>query len=204
MQTDTTTTPMTTAQDILDAMDGVVLVTDHDLTVTAYGRTGWRKSWVAQSPGVPVQDPLGRIVTDAFTPGVIRDTFHLLFRKVLDGEHGIVRLDYRCDSQQMHRMMRLTLTPVGAGSGRRMLYQSVLISEAPRPPVPLIDRARLVDDPDPSATRMCPICTRIWVPGLARDHLDWTEPPVGRADRAVPEVVHEFCPACHGRFFDGG
>lgn len=193
---------MTTAQDILDAMDGVALVVDADLIVTAAGRRNWDRMWRLQSPGVPVQDPVGRRITEAMSEGVIRDTFRLLFHRVLSGETGTVRFDYRCDSPQRHRMMRLTLTPVAEGGARRMLYQSVLLSEAPRPPVPVIDRSLQVQDPDPAATRLCPMCFRMWVPGLARDHLDWTDPPQGGRDWAVPEVVHEFCPDCHGRFFE--
>ena len=198
-------TTMTTAQDLLDAMDGIALLTDADLTITAVGRRNWTRMWEAQAPGTPVADPLGRCLTDAMTEGVVRNTFRLLFQQVLSGEHGTVRLDYRCDLPQRHRLMRLTLTPVGSGADRQLLYQSVLLSEAPRPPVPLIDRSYLLTGPaEPSSTRLCPMCFRVWVPGLAKDHLDWTEPPAGGRDLAVPEVVHEFCPSCHSRFFEPG
>ena len=129
---------VTTPQEILDALDGVSLVLDADLTVIALGRRNWRRYWCLNGERAEPQDPLGRDITSFFTEGVVRDTFRLLFQKVLWGEQGLVRLDYRCDARNLRRLMRLTLTPLGdEGSARRLLYQSVLLSEAPPPPHPL-------------------------------------------------------------------
>ncbi|MCU0911303.1 MAG: hypothetical protein MUE98_08150 [Rhodobacteraceae bacterium] len=194
---------MTTSQEILDALDGVSLVLDADLTVTALGRRNWERYWCLNGGAGRPQDPLGREVTSFFTEGEVRDTFRLLFHKVIFGDQGVVRLDYRCDARSVRRMMRLTLTPLGSeGTERRLLYQSILLSEAPRPPVPLIDDARIAREHAADATRLCPVCYRIWVPGPRDEELDWAMPPEGGRDAAVPEVVHEFCPRCALQLFD--
>ena len=194
---------VTTPQEILDALDGVSLILDADLTVTALGRRNWQRFWCLNGGQGAPQDPLGCDITGFFTEGEVRDTFRLLFQKVLCGDRGVVRLDYRCDAPNVRRLMRLTLTPMGApGTARRLLYQSILLSEAPRPPVPVIDDARVVRDGAAGATRLCPLCCNIWAPRPCDRELDWVPPPEGGRDTAVPEVVHEFCPRCALGLFD--
>lgn len=196
---------MTTSQEILDALDGVSLVLDANLIVTAVGRRNWNRFWRLNGGMGDPQDPVGRDITSFFTEGAVRDTFRLLFQRVLWDGQGVARLDYRCDARNVRRLMRLTLTPLGTpGSAQRLLYQSILLSEAPRPPVPVIDDASVAKDGSAGATRLCPICCNIWVPRPCADDFDWLPPPEGGADQAVPEVVHEFCPRCALQLFDQG
>lgn len=175
-------------REIVDKAPGVALVLDRDLRIADIGWQNWILFW-RQNGGGPVPDLLGRDVTDFFSPGTVRDTFRHAFNAVATGQRPWVRLDFRCDSPDLSRLMRLTVSPLTVeGTLRGLLYHSE----------PLWSRHRDTPLPAwPPTEQVCAICSRTTPEcGGHADHTfaawDWTPPPP-QAHRPVQTL----CPACH-------
>jgi hypothetical protein len=179
---------MTRWREMLDRAPGVALVLDRDLQIADVGWRNWTLFW-EQNGGGPMTDLLGRDVTDFFSPGPVRDTFRHAFNAVATGQRPWVRLDFRCDSPDLSRMMRLTVTPLTLeGRLRGLLYHSVPLWAHRRDgPLPAY----------PPTEQICAVCNRTTPddgshPDRHFAAWDWT-PRLPWARRPMQTL----CPACH-------
>lgn len=119
-----------THQSLLDAMDGIAMILDHDLRITRIGVPNWHASLNENPPPDPAvcnpssEDALGRPVTDFFVGDVVRATYATLFNQVLSGARPVVRVDCRCDAPTLRRGVRFSVSPIASGGGVRHLLIS--------------------------------------------------------------------------------
>jgi hypothetical protein len=177
-------------QDLLDGMDGVALLLDRDLNITAGGWKNWSLFWRANGGVMPAPSVLGGDITRAFAPGPVRAAFRAALLGVVAGERPPLRLEFRCDSPRVQRRMHLSVTPCGPG----LLYHALLLSERPWPmrPLPL--------PPEPPVR--CTLCGRVPAPepdaggATQAGALDWVA-PAWPAPEAGAGAEHDLCPRCH-------
>ncbi|WP_209427181.1 hypothetical protein [Pararhodobacter sp. SW119] len=200
-----------TQQNMLDAMDGVVMVLDAALRIKQVGEP----NWVRFRDDNPPQDPtaferskgsvLDRPITDFFAGDAVRATFTNLFNSVLRGARPLVRIDYRCDAPTVRREMRLAVTPIASdGQMHHLLYQSITFRAQPRPAVALFGAAVTERDDDAILT-LCAICARVaWPVGAPTGAREWIEPTeyYRRDGGDVAMISHGFCEACFARLKD--
>ena len=174
-------------RDILDSAPGIAMVLDRDLRIADIGWQNWILFW-RQNGGGTIPDMIGRDVTEFFSAGPVRDTFRHAFNEVVVGQRPWVRLDFRCDSPDLSRLMRLTVSPlVTDGAVAGLLYSSD----------PIWTRGRNTPSPEyPPVEQVCAVCTRTMPDQIGNREdfagWDWT-PPAPTLDRPVQTL----CPHCH-------
>lgn len=123
-------------QALLEAMDGIALLIDRNLRVTAVGRSNWDRFWKENGGAEGRHAVVGDDVTMSFSRGVVRDTYRKLLAEVLDTKRHAIRIDYRCDAPAA----RASDAPVGDAG------LDVCGSNAPALPVDLaLDGAAAAD-----------------------------------------------------------
>lgn len=90
--------------ELLEAMDGVVLVLDPDLVIRHLGWRNWNSFW-KKNGGVKPLEVVGRDIAMFFSPGEVRATYRKIFSEVATRKRGDFLLDYRCDSPTLKRSM---------------------------------------------------------------------------------------------------
>ncbi len=191
------------SQDILEAMDGIVILMDRSLIVRRIGWRNWNGFWIANGGAVDAVNVVGRDITDFFTEGEVRDTYHELLLQVSERKRRLIQTDYRCDSPTLKRSMRLTVTPVQSGTEtKHLLYQSILLAVEQRPAIPLFGR-RAVGSNLLNALKVCSICANIqWPAGTTAPDAEWIEPQEYYQRGGLEDVLlsHGFCPPCYELF----
>ena len=200
-----------TPQDLLDAMDGIAMILDHELRITRVGKPNWQRFLDDNTSDVPVPrnvamtDVLGRPVTAFIAGEAVRATYAEMFASVLCGTRPPVQFDYRCDAPELRRDMRLSVGPIiSGGAVRQLLYQSVLLSATPRPAIPLFG-APVADGEADDILTMCAICARVaWPKGAPAGAREWIEPAsyYRRGGDEVAVISHGFCEDCFARIQD--
>ncbi|MEN3974277.1 hypothetical protein [Emcibacter sp. SYSU 3D8] len=191
---------------LLNAMDGVAYLTAPDGTILAVGERNW--SDFASANGAPQLSTAAAVVgSNLFkqTAGVeVRQVQEHLHREVASGRRVTVTYTYRCDSPGAERLMRMSVTPVmQGGKAGAILYQSVVLKEAPRPPMSLF--ASRGEGPeagrDPEIVRLCSYCHDVAWPAEPGSDVEWIEPDEYYRRGGSPDVMisHGICPDCFDR-----
>jgi len=197
-----------TPQQLLDAMEGVAYLTDPEATILAVGQPGW--SLFAADNGAPwltAEAVIGTSLFAALHDDTLRDTYRRLHAAVVTGRRSETVFEYRCDSPIAERHMRMSITAVtGDGGVAAVLYQSQMLAEVRRLPLPLFStdlRASLQRPPAPDRrVTLCAFCQRVaWPPGSDDTARRWISAADyyrrgGPPDVAVSDGV---CPACTAR-----
>jgi hypothetical protein len=199
-----------TAAQLLDALEGVAYLTDPAGTIIAIGQRGW--DLFATDNAVPwlnAQAVLGTSLFAAIQGDTVRDAYRRLHAAVVDGWRAQTVFDYRCDSPIAERHMRMAITPVLGPLGvAGVLYQSQIVAEAPRLPVPLFSaeaRVSMERRPAPPSDQivvLCSFCQRLAWPIGARERARRWISPVEFYRRGGPEdavVSDGICPPCAKR-----
>jgi hypothetical protein len=194
-----------THHSLLDAIDGISMILDHELRISQIGRPNWERFLEDNPPEDPEvrnrakQSVLDRPVTQFFAGDEVRSTFADLFKSILSGVRSHVRIDYRCDAPKLRRDMRLSVSPIRTdGALRHLLYQSVMLSAQPRPAIPLFG-VPVVEQGAKDILTVCAICTRVaWPIGAPTGAREWIEPPeyYRRDGDDVALISHGFCEDC--------
>jgi hypothetical protein len=191
------------SQDLLEAIDGVALLIDHNLIVQRIGWRNWNSFWTMNGGAHTPADVVGRDLTDFFSEGQVRDSFRTLLLQLVQGKRHVIQTNYRCDSPALRRSMRLTITPVrGESEPGHLLYQSIEIAVEQRPALPLF-AARAVGSNWPDALKICSICAKVqWPMGSKDPAAEWIEPPeyYRRGGSDVVLLSHGFCWPCYETF----
>lgn len=199
-----------TNQNLLDAMDGIAMILDHELHIVRIGEPNWQQFLDNNPPPdstarLSKESVLNRPVTQFIAGDPVRSTFAHLFNTVLSGSRPVVRIDYRCDAPTLRRDMRLSVRPIMTGGDvRYLLYQSVTLSVQQRPAIPLFG-APVSDQSAEDIPTLCAICARVaWPISAPIGAREWIDPIEyyrrGGGDAAL--ISHGFCEACFARFQD--
>lgn len=134
----------------------------------------------------------------------VRDSFRALHEAVWKGRRTAVGFEYRCDEPEIERRMHMSLSLIGdEHAPAAVLYQSIVISETPRVPIPLfaadILTGRRAARPGARIVKLCSYCQKVSLPveGL-RDEADWVDPEVyyRRGGDTKVSVSHSVCGVC--------
>jgi hypothetical protein len=137
--------------------------------------------------GLALPDISGRPIFEFITGDATRMWFEALLQLVEVRGQPIGR-EYRCDSADVKRFMRMTLAPEPDGVIR--CEHELLGSERRDEPVSILPAI----GPGGRSRLRCSVCGRI------RDGLDWTEPAPGMADgKPHLEVQYTVCGTCARR-----
>jgi hypothetical protein len=191
------------SQDILEAMDGISLLIDRSLIVRQVGWRNWNSFWTKNGGAADTADVVGHDITDFFSEGEVRDTYRKLLLQLTERKRHLIQTDYRCDSPNLRRSMRLTVTPVqGSAEPEHLLYQSTILAVEQRPAIPLFD-APAVGSKWPDALKICSICAKVqWPVGSTAPDAEWIEPQeyyrCGGSE--VVLLSHGFCLPCYEVF----
>lgn len=200
-----------TVQNLLDAMDGVAMVLDHELRITQIGKHNWQRFVDDNEPqdatirSLSKQGMFDIPVTQFFAGEPVRALFADLFHSVLNGTRPFVKFDFRCDAPSLRRDMRLSVSPITIGGDQRqLLYQSVLLSVEQRPAIPLFAAPVARHDADDILT-LCSICACVsWPIGAPAGEQQWIEPSeyYRRGGDDVALISHGICSDCFTRLQD--
>lgn len=194
-----------THQSLLDAMDGISMILDHELRIARIGVPNWQQ-FLDENPPTdlavrdrPEQSLLTLPVTRFIAGDTVRTTFSDLFYSVLSGARSVVQFDYRCDAPALRRDMRLSVRPITTdGDTRYLLYQSVVLSVQQRPAIPLFG-VPVADQEEDDILTLCAICARVaWPIGAPTGAREWIEPAdyYRRGGGDVALISHGFCEDC--------
>lgn len=197
-----------TQQSLLDSMDGIAMILDHELCITQIGRPNWNDVLDKDPPQDSAsrdrldENVIGRPFTQFIAGNVIRSTFADLFNSVLSGRRRVARVEYRCDAPKLRRDMRFSVSPIQTNdSVPYLLYQSIMLSSQPRPPIPLF-AAPVADHDAEDILTLCAICARVaWPLRASTGTREWTEPAeyYRRGGGDVTLISHGFCEDCFTR-----
>ncbi len=199
------------AQQLLDAIDGVAYLVDGRGIIRAIGTAAWQRFAIDNGvPRLTIDSVIGTSLFASMEGATVRDACRRLHESVCDGRRPVVAYEYRCDAPDMERRMRMSISPVIRPCGPIMaLYQSQIVDEAPRLPLGLLsaDRRAAAAGRHPRGEQMvlCSFCHDIeWPIGVAQPGQIW----IGiaeyyrRGGTSDVEVSHGICPECIARVIE--
>lgn len=197
-----------TAERLLDAMDGVAYLTDRDGVILSVGARGWTEfASDNASPELTVDTVTGTSLFAAMSGIAVRDMYQRLHAAVSSGRRVASVFEYRCNSPIAERRMRMSITAVTNETGvAAVLYQSQLLTETVRPPLPLFARELRAAKENAASqlpmVALCSFCHRVeWPLGSEAGPRRWIEPTdyYRRGGSSDVSVTHGICPPCANR-----
>jgi len=197
---------------LLDAIDGFAYVADGAGIICGFSRG---KNF-AEPDAEPDDDSAthwhvgevtGRNLFALIDGDAVRESYRTLHRAIWSGCRPSVGFEYRCDAPAIERHMRMSLSLVRAGATpAAVLYQSTIITETPRLPLPLFAADMLAHrrpnySPEQIIT-LCSYCHSVaWPPGQAAAVPEWIEAAefYRRGGPADIGVSHSVCRPCYER-----
>ena len=193
---------------LLAAIDGVAYAVDEAGIILGFSRGPFMPG-NNYLPGVPwdCNKVIGTCLFDQVQGAEVRDSYRTLHRAVWSGSRLAIGFEYRCDAPAIERRMRMSLSLIRVElQPCAVLYQSIIISELPRAPLPLFDSDLLDMLGQSSAASvfvtLCSYCQRVaWPLGASVADRRWIEPAqfyrLGGPSDAV--VSHGLCDDCFER-----
>src|SRR4051812_27620474 len=187
-------------------MDGVAYVANGAGIIIAHSRDANR------SPGdaaAPLEGPIavGRSLYDSINGDVVLQTYRKLHEEVWQRRRASVSFFYRCDTPQAERLMRMSMTLLcHRGQAAGVVYQSVLVGEVSRVPIPLFDQhvlsARTPQRSTLPTVLLCAFCLDVgWPSDSGGQPQVWISAVdyYRRGGRADILFSHGICPPCAER-----
>ena len=196
------------AVDLLQAIDGVAYAVDGEGTVLGFSRGPFLPAGEggADSPWNS-EVVVGTSLFAQLRGAEVIESYRTLHRAVWTHGHLAVGFEYRCDSPETERHMRMSLSLIRAGAApAAVLYQSITISEMARVPLPLFAAdlltGRAPAGVDDVVVKLCSYCQRVaWPDYDAVTDPEWIEAAEYYWRGGVTDVVisHAVCENCYQR-----
>lgn len=193
--------PAPATQYLLDAMEGVAWLTDLEGTIIAVGHRNWA-AFAADNgaPELTAQSVTGGSLFAGIQGSAVQAAYCRLHAAVSTGTRAQIVFEYRCDLPIAERHMRMAIS--GVSDGRQIvsvLYQSQILEERPRPPLPLFAGQGHRASQPALVVLLCTFCHRVaWPVGDARGRRRWISAVdyyrLGGPD--APAVESVICPRC--------
>jgi len=185
---------------LIQAIPGIAYAVDREGVILAFSRGPFLED--VRLPGAAATGYRHAIGTSLFSiirGEQVRRSYRLMHEAAWSGRSDAFGFSYRCDAPEVERNMFMSISRIAEGSGTAaVLYQSIVISELPRPPLPLF-AFEVLAERAPSADRivtLCSYCQKVaWpVPGQA----EWIEAVefYRRGGRTDVVVSHGICDVC--------
>lgn len=191
---------------LLKAITGVAYLVDGEGTIIAISDEAAESQDRAEEGAAPPAY-VGKSIFAMLHGDDVKASYQTLHHAVWSGKAGKYGFDYRCDAPDMERRMRMSVSLVSeGGEPMAVLYQSLLLSEEPRAPIPLFGADRLASHnkarPDDEILTLCSYCHVIaWPIGAEAATREWIEPPEYYRRGGASDVVvsHGICDCCFER-----
>lgn len=192
---------------VLPALDGVAYLVDPGGDVLGVGRSCAYEGY-GEFGDLVLSTWVGDNLFDAMVGDEVRAVAQRVHRMVAVGRRSNVSYRYRCDAPALKRVMRMSISRVADGDDALigLLYQSVILSEEPRPAMAIFDPERLSEDG--GSLKICSYCHDVlWTgdaakPAAHSPHLgEWVSPETyyRRGGAVDGPVSHGVCPSCVAR-----
>jgi hypothetical protein len=196
------------AQRLLDAMDGIAYLINADGVILAVGSDAWSRFAVNNAaPWLTVEAVVGSSLFSQVQGSEVQSACRRIHDAVCRERCPVVTYEYRCDAPDAERRMRMSISPVRDRSGSVMaLYQSQIVTEAPRLPLGLFSMERRAAPG--TAYRheelvvLCSFCHDLaWPLGAGEQDRTWIriDEYYRRGGSGDVAVSHGVCPACIAR-----
>ena len=190
-----------TALQLLNTIGGVAYIVSTDGEILAIGERHWTEfANDNQSSELNSSDLLGRNLFDFISGDAVRDYYRAMHETIISGRSQ-TSFEYRCDAPDVERRMLMTLSSFEPDNHPPLiLYQSQVIEQRIRVPVPLFDAGNYVkpyDDKDIAS--ICSFCARVaWPVGPERGERTWltTDEYYGKGGSSQVVLSHGICPTC--------
>ena len=180
---------------LLNALDGVVYLTDFQGDFLAWGRDRW--SGFAAENGAPhLRDPAQLNTIASCSDPETAAAYRTLYRAFESGKLDSYSFGLRCDTPRLKRELRMALSLlVLEGQRLGIVHHCVALSETERPLVRMFQTALAKASADRPMIRMCSYCLRV------ADPEGWIEPEqyYARGGLADVNISHGICMDCHER-----
>ena len=188
---------------LLDAIEGVAYIVAADGTILGFSRGPFLSVGDTRTPWKP-HGAVGRNLFGMLHGPEIAQAYRTLHDAVWSGGLSSFGFEYRCDEPSVERHMRMSLSRViEAGRPIAVLYQSLMLHEVRRAPIPLFGDnllAVLHPHPDRPSIVICSYCHDVAWPGDGNER-EWVSAPeyYRRGGHTEVQVSHGICPACYAR-----
>lgn len=199
------------AANLLDAIDGHAYVVDGNGRILGFSRGPFIPENGGATPtpwdsGLAVGTDIFSLVQDEAT----RQAYRTLHDSVWYGARPSIGFEYRCDGPEVERRMRMSLSLIRVdATPLAVLYQSIIVSEAPRVPVPLFAAellaSRATGYTDDQLVTLCSYCLdAAWPTGAGVVNPEWIKATdyYQRGGRSDVVVSHGICEACYQRIVE--
>ncbi|MEM8572472.1 MAG: hypothetical protein AAGG56_16410 [Pseudomonadota bacterium] len=192
-------------QNLIEALDGVVYVTDTEGRLILTQRRLWTDATgEPQGQNARSCHPAGRSLFASMFGEEVEQLYRDIQVAVVRQMVPALHFDYRCDAPDIERSMRMAISPIVIdGEVAAILYQSVTVSEKMRPPMDIFLFEKLMSqNPEPGATAILTLCCKChdvaWPIGAATEDATWIAPEdyYRRGGRNDVVVSHGLCPDC--------
>lgn len=186
---------------LLNTLGGVAYVVSLAGEIRAIGERHWTEfANDNRTDGLEPSSLLGRNLFDFISGEDVREYYRSLHATLIDGGNQ-TSFEYRCDAPEVERRMLMTVSFFEPdNSAPLILYQSQIIEERIRVPVPLFDATNYVkpyDDKDLAS--ICSFCARVaWPVGPERGDRTWltADEYYGKGGTSRVVLSHGICPTC--------
>jgi hypothetical protein len=183
-------------------MDGVAYLVSAEGIILAVGERTW-ETFARENHASGLT--AGKIIGYDFFSVILGDEVKDAYRKMHDklrlrGDTNI-NFEYRCDSPDAERRMRMSMAAVVNVTGvTAILYQSQMLRETERVPMMLFSPENYVKTfSDDSIVSLCCYCSDVaWPIGAQQPDREWITPDAYYTRGGVTDVVlsHGICPDC--------
>ena len=192
----------TGADKLLNALSGLVYVTSRSGELLAFGRRNW-DAFACENDGQDAisNNLLGRNLFDFIRGEDVRAVYKSLHATLIEDDQARISFEYRCDAPSQERRMLMSISTVVCDGGETtILYQSQILDERSRIPLPILS-AENYKRPYSIENRIsiCSFCAKIlWPLGAWGTSQDWISADNYYANGGSSHVGlnHGICPEC--------
>ena len=198
-----TSTPLPfSTEALLQAIPGIAYVVDRDGDILAFSRGPFMED--VKIPGGTAsgyRHAIGSSLFSIIQGEQVRQSYRRMHKAVWFGRADAFGFAYRCDAPEVERNMFMSISRIAEGSETAaVLYQSVVVSELRRPPLPLFAFEGLGEQAPPAEriVTLCSYCQKVAWPVQAAERPEWIEAVEyyrrgGRTDAVVSHGICEIC-----------
>jgi hypothetical protein len=195
---------------LLQAIPGIAYVVGRDGTILAFSRGPFMED--VKLPGAATsgyRNAIGSSLFSIVQGDQVRQGYRSMHEAAWSGRFDTFGFAYRCDAPDVERNMFMSISRIAEGTiTKAVLYQSIIVSEFHRPPVPLF-AFEMPREPAAEADRivtLCSYCQRVQWPVRGTEPHEWIEAVefYQRGGRTDAVASHGICEVCLEQIVERG